>query len=112
MKIFLDDCRLCPKDYVGVKSVEDFEKLVLDNRECIDEISLDYDLSGSGSGRTGLAACDFLIKQKIPCKKIIIHSDHPTAAEMYDFIVANKPDCEVVMEKYSIMQVMKGYDEG
>lgn len=73
MKIFLDDVRLCPKGYEGVKTVEDFERLVLANRERIEEISLDYDLSSSGSARTGLAACDFLVKQNIHCPLIKIH---------------------------------------
>ena len=36
MKIFLDDVRLCPKGYEGVKTVEDFERLVLANRERIE----------------------------------------------------------------------------
>lgn len=111
MKIFLDDTRLCPKGYVGIKTVEEFEKFVLANREQIEEVSLDYDLSSSGSARTGLAACDFLVKQNIHCPVMKIHSDHPSAIKMYDFLAANMHGSEVVMEKYSILQVMKEFDE-
>lgn len=111
MKIFLDDVRLCPKGYEGVKTVEDFERLVLANRERIEEISLDYDLSSSGSARTGLAACDFLVKQNIHCPLIKIHSDHPSAVKMYNFLAENMQGSDVVMEKYNILQVMKEFDE-
>lgn len=111
MKIFLDDVRLCPKGYEGVKTVEDFERLVLANRERIEEISLDYDLSSSGSARTGLAACDFLVKQNIHCPLIKIHSDHPSAVKMYNFLTENMQGSDVVMEKYNILQVLKGFDE-
>ena len=111
MKIFLDDVRLCPKGYEGVKTVEDFERLVLANRERIEEISLDYDLSSSGSARTGLAACDFLVKQNIHCPLIKIHSDHPSAVKMYNFLTENMQGSDVVMEKYNILQVMKEFDE-
>ena len=111
MKIFLEDVRLCPKGYEGVKTVEEFEKLVLANREQIEEISLDYDLSSSGSARTGLAACDFLVKQNIHCPLIKIHSDHPSAVKMYNFLTENMQGSDVVMEKYNILQVMKGFDE-
>lgn len=111
MKIFLDDSRLCPKGYKGAKTVEEFEKLVLENREQIEEVSLDYDLSSSGSARTGLAACDFLVKEKIICPIIKIHSDHPSAIKMYDFLTENMPGSDVVIEKYNILQVMKEFDE-
>ena len=111
MKIFLDDVRLCPKEYEGVKTVEDFEKLVLANRERIEKVSLDYDLSSSGSARTGLAACDFLVKQNIHCPLIKIHSDHPSAVKMYNFLTENMQGSDVVMEKYNILQVMKEFDE-
>lgn len=111
MKIFLDDVRLCPKGYEGAKTVEEFEKLVLANRESIEEVSLDYDLASSGSARTGLAACDFLVKQNIHCPLIKIHSDHPSAVKMYNFLTENMQGSDVVMEKYNILQVLKGFDE-
>ena len=111
MKIFLDDLRLCPKGYEGAKTVEEFEKLVLANRESIEEVSLDYDLASSGSARTGLAACDFLVKQNIHCPLIKIHSDHPSAVKMYNFLTENMQGSDVVMEKYNILQVLKGFDE-
>ena len=109
MKIFLDDSRLCPKGYEGAKTVEEFEKLVLANRESIEEVSLDYDLSSSGGARTGLAACDFLVKQNIHCPLIKIHSDHPSAVKMYDFLTENMENSDVVMEKYNILQIMKEF---
>ena len=111
MKIFLDDVRLCPKGYEGVKTVEDFEKLVLANRERIEEVSLDDERASSGSARTGLAACDFLVKQNIHCPLIKIHSDHPSAVKMYNFLTENMQGSDVVMEKYNIFQVLKGFDE-
>ena len=65
MKIFLDDNRICPADFALVRTVEEFEQLVRDNKDDLEMISLDYDLSASGSGRTGLNACDFIVKEKI-----------------------------------------------
>ena len=111
MKIFLDDVRLCPKGYEGAKTVEEFEKFVLANRESIEEVSLDYDLASSGSTRTGLAACDFLVKQNIHCPLIKIHSDHPSAVKVYNFLTEDMQGSDVVMEKYNILQVMKEFDE-
>ena len=74
-------------------------------------MSLDYDLSSSGGARTGLSACDFLVKQNIHCPLIKIHSNHPSAVKMYDFLTANMKGSDVVIEKYNILQVMKEFDE-
>ena len=109
MKIFLDDSRICPADFTVARTVEEFEKLVTENKDDLEVISLDFDLSESGTGRTGLNACDFLVKNHIRCPKIIIHSTHPNAAVMYSFLEENMQGCEIVLKKYSIIDVMENY---
>ena len=111
MKIFLDDNRRNPIDFELVRTVEDFENLVSENKENIEEISLDFDLSASGTSRTGLNACDFLVKNNVKCPKITIHSDHPKAVEMYSYLQEHMPECDVQMKKYSIIEVLKRYDD-
>lgn len=107
MKIFLDDNRICPAEFTLVRTVEAFEQLVRENRNDLQVISLDYDLSASGSGRTGMNACDFIVKEKIECPKIIIHSNHPNADMMCAYLRDNLPDALVEMKEYNIIEVMK-----
>lgn len=46
MKIWLDDEREAPKDYIWVKTVNDFHDLLKDD-EVIEEVSLDNDLGAN-----------------------------------------------------------------
>lgn len=108
MKIFLDDNRICPADFQLARTVEEFEQLVRENRDNLEVISLDYDLSAAGGGRTGLNACDFIVKENVKCPKIIIHSNHPNADKMYSYLLDNLPDTVVDMKEYNIIEVMKG----
>ena len=110
MKIFLDDTRKSPVGFQTVRTVEDFETLINEHKNDIEVISLDYDLSASGTGRTGYNACDFLVKNNINCPKIIIHSTHPNAEKMYSYLTENLPSSSIEMKKYSILEVMKGYE--
>ena len=109
MKLFLDDNRICPAGFELARTVEEFEQLVEKNRDVLEVISLDYDLSASGSGRTGMNACDFIVREKVRCPKIIIHSNHPNANKMYDFLLDNLSETSVEMKEYNIIEVMKGY---
>lgn len=107
MKIFLDDSRICPVGFLPARDVGTFEGFVLEGKEELEVISLDYDLSASGSGKTGMNACHFLVKEGIVCPKIIIHSNHPKAAEMYAYLRDNLPGSIVEMKEYNIIEVMK-----
>lgn len=50
MKIYLDDERVVPTGFVGVKTFDDFVKMVNDNINDITHISFDHDL---GTDKTG-----------------------------------------------------------
>lgn len=108
MKIFLDDTKLCPLGWVGVKTYKDFVDVVSRNARDIDTISLDYELNFTDKKHTGLDACNYLLQNPVNCKQIIIHSTHPKAKEMIDVL---KGHYHTVMEKYDMLAVMKEYDE-
>ena len=93
MRIFLDDIRPCPDRYELCRSYEEFTRLILENRENIQEISLDYDL---GTVRNGLDACKFLVANQIKCPKIRIHSTHSRACVMEYYLKECMKDSEIV----------------
>lgn len=95
MKIFLDDYRSCPDRFELCRSYEEFTRMVLQNKDDIEVISLDYDL---GAIRNGLDACEFLVEKNITCPKIMIHSDHPNASKMYVYLSQNMKNSEVIFE--------------
>ena len=96
MKIFLDDYRACPDRFELCRSYEEFTRMVMQNKDDIEVISLDYDL---GSIRNGLDACEFLVEKQIKCPKIMIHSDHPNASKMYVYLTENMKESEVIMNE-------------
>lgn len=109
MKIFLDDCRLSPIGFECVKNIDEFIKLVKNHVDTLEEISFDYDL-GKNDARTGLDACIFLVENGIFPPKLIVHSTHPKACEMYSYLVKNMPDSvKIIMEEYDIFKIMEEY---
>lgn len=100
MNIFLDDARPCPDGYTATRDYNDFVRLVLANKENIDTISLDYDLD---SVRTGLNAAEFLVRNEICPKKIIIHSNSDYGAKrMYHYLVEHTSGIEIVSLRIKI----------
>lgn len=110
MKIFLDDIKLCPKGWLWVKTIADFQRAVQENISNLEAVSLDYELEASDKGKTGLDACRYLIDNSIPCPKIMIHSIHPYADRMKKVLVENMKNSIIVMEEYDMQKVMKEYD--
>lgn len=94
MKIFLDDIRPCPDRFELCRSFDEFSRLVLQNKENIQEISLDYDL---GTIRNGMDACKFLVAHQIQCPKITIHSTHSRAYAMEYYLKENMKETEIVL---------------
>lgn len=80
MKIYLDDERIPPKDWVLVKTVPELIKL-MSSEEIIEQLSLDHDL-----GEDQLTGYDFLkwLEEQVYLKKVThlptinIHSANPT----------------------------------
>ena len=106
MKIFLDDTKLCPIGWQLVKTYNEFISIVLDNKDSIEEISLDYELKMTDKEHTGLDACNFLIENPVNCKQIIIHSTHPKAEQMIDIL---KGKYNVILEEYDMFKIMEQY---
>lgn len=111
MKIFLDDTKLCPLGWTWVKTIDAFKSIIQENADNLEVISLDYELEVTDKGRTGLDACRYLIENNIHCKKIVIHSTHPQARRMRELLEDYMKNTEIIMEKYSIFEVMKEYDK-
>lgn len=111
VKIFLDDTKLCPKGWLWVKTIDDFQNAVQKNIDNLEVISLDYELEATDKGRTGLDACRYLIMNDIYCPKIIIHSIHPKADQMKELMFENMKNTIILMEEYDIHKVMGGYDD-
>jgi hypothetical protein len=81
MKLFLDDVRECPDDYIHVKTVFELIGYLKYYQEIITDISLDHDL---GIGQlTGYDFCKWFErefwKQKLPIN-FTIHSQNPVGA--------------------------------
>lgn len=111
MKIFLDDTKLCPVGWKWVKTIDAFKNAIRENADDLEAISLDYELEVTDKGRTGLDACRYLIENKVCCPKIIIHSTHPQAKRMRELLEEHMKGTEIIMEEYSIFEVMKDYDK-
>ena len=94
MKIFLDDIRPCPDRFELCRTYDEFTRMVMANKDNLQEISLDYDL---GSVRTGLDACKFLVASGVQCPKITIHSTHSRAVAMEYYLKETMKNTEVVL---------------
>ena len=100
MKIFLDDHRSAPRGggYTAVEDYSEFLALLDKYRDCIEEVSLDYDL-GRDSFFTGFDALKYMKKHGIKPKRINIHSTHMYGRDkMIAYAEANFPDTLVTGE--------------
>ena len=104
MNIFLDDSKLCPSGWTGIKTYVEFIDVISKNKDQIKNISLDFDLSATDKDHNGLDICNFMLQNNIQCEKIIIHSTHPKADLMYDML---SKKYNVVMEEYNAIEIMK-----
>lgn len=72
MKLFLDDTRNAPKDFILVKSYEELINILKEtNAKEILEISLDHDL---GTIKTGYDVCKWMVENDYWIEKISLHS--------------------------------------
>lgn len=102
MNIFLDDVRPCPDGYLVARDYNDFVRLVSDNKDNIDTVSLDYDLD---SVRTGFDAAKFLVENKIMPKKICIHSNSTSGVKLiYKYLKENTTGIEIVSLRINISE--------
>lgn len=72
MKVFLDDLREPPKDYVLARTYEECIELLKNND--VEILSLDHDL---GTSYTGYDVCLWLAENNIFIPNIYIHSANP-----------------------------------
>ena len=93
MKLFLDDRRTPPRGE-GYKSADDYAGFLalLDKyRDCLEEVSLDYDL-GRDSLHTGYDALKYMKRHDIRPKHINVHSTHVSGRDkMLTFAALNFP---------------------
>ena len=79
MKLFVDDLRNCPNQYIQAYNYEEAIKILENNKGNIDEISLDHDL---GDVKSGYDICKWLVENEYwTMDKIIIHTANPVGAK-------------------------------
>ena len=94
MKLYLDDRRTPPKDggYKAADNYADFLALLDRYRDCLEEVSLDYDL-GWDSMFTGFDALKYMKKHDIKPRHINVHSTHISGRDrMLTYAMVNFPD--------------------
>lgn len=85
MKLFLDDLRDCPSDFVPAKTYDEMISLLEQNKGNVEEISLDHDL---GETKTGYDVCKYLVENDYWCmNRITIHTANAVGAKnMYQLL--------------------------
>jgi len=94
MKLYLDDRRTPPRGdgYASADNYADFLALLDKYRNCIEEVSLDYDL-GWDSFFTGYDALKYMKKHGIKPGHINVHSTHISGRDkMLVYALTNFPD--------------------
>ena len=97
MKLYLDDRRTPPRGegYVSADNYADFLALLDRYRDCLEEVSLDYDL-GWDSLYTGFDALKYMKRHDLKPEHINVHSTHISGRDkMLMFAGANFPDSVV-----------------
>ena len=97
MKLFLDDRRTPPRGegYESADNYADFLALLDKYRDCLEEVSLDYDL-GWDSFYSGFDALKYMKKHDMHPQRINVHSTHFSGREkMLTYASASFPDAEV-----------------
>ena len=94
MKIYLDDRRTPPRGegYVAADNYAEFLALLDKYRDCLEEVSLDYDL-GYDSLFTGFDALKYMKRHGIQPAHINVHSTHALGrSKMLTYARASFPD--------------------
>lgn len=94
MKLFLDDRRSAPRGrgYTSADNYAEFLALLDKYRDCLEEVSLDYDL-GWDSMFTGFDALKYMKRHDIYPEHINVHSTHFSGRDkMLRYAEANFPD--------------------
>lgn len=97
MKLYLDDRRTPPRGegYVSADNYADFLALLDRYRDCLEEVSLDYDL-GWDSLYTGFDALKYMKRHDMKPEHINVHSTHISGRDkMLMFADVNFPDSVV-----------------
>lgn len=97
MKLFLDDWRTAPQGggYVSADDYASFLALLDKYRDCLEEVSLDYDL-GWNSVFTGYDALKYMKRHDMHPAHINVHSTHVSGRDkMLTYAAANFPDAVV-----------------
>ena len=97
MKLYLDDRRTPPRDegYIAADNYADFLALLDKYRDCLETVSLDYDL-GWDSMFTGFDALKYMKRHEMNPQHINVHSTHVSGREkMLRYAVNNFPDALV-----------------
>ena len=97
MKLFLDDRRTPPRGagYICVDNYAEFLALLDRYRDCLEEVSLDYDL-GWDSMFTGFDALKYMKRHDMHPKHINVDSTHISGRDkMLTFASVNFPESEV-----------------
>lgn len=94
MKLFLDDIRKTPEDYLRVYDYNEFVEFIK-TKGLPDFISFDHDL---GEGKTGYDCAKFLVEFCMDCDlklpEFIVHSQNPIGKENIEKLFFN------FLEKY------------
>ncbi len=97
MKLFLDDRRTAPRGegYRSADNYAGFLALLDKYRDCLEEVSLDYDL-GWDSLFTGFDALKYMKRHDMHPEHINVHSTHISGRDkMLTYANANFPDAVV-----------------
>ena len=97
MKLYLDDRRTPPRGegYASADNYADFLALLDRYRDCLEEVSLDYDL-GWDSLYTGFDALKYMKRHDMKPEHINVHSTHISGRDkMLMFAGVNFPDSVV-----------------
>lgn len=102
MNIFVDDKRRGLKDFAVVRTYDKAIKVITENKDNIDILSLDYDL---GQPKNGMDIVKYLIDNKIYPKWINVHSTHVFSIEMIKLLMENIPQGYKLsrLEDYDLM---------
>lgn len=84
MRIYVDDTRSAPKDFILANNYKDAINIINRNKDDIDCLSLDHDLGGN---KSGYDICLYLVENEIFPKEINLHSANPVGVKnMYQLL--------------------------
>lgn len=106
MKIWLDDYRAAPDGWERAEDYNYFTYLYEKNKDRVEKISLDYDLSGI---RNGFDVCKFLASKNYWPREIRVHSNHEYGVpKMLSFLRENAPKETIIIDNSGLNLEDKG----